>query len=424
MGQPNLSGPAEKNQVKSPQETKLSTTIQKPAARPGSKNKPWLVFLTLFLIGAAWVYGYLTSRTDVAPLVKDVIPGAARVELRGKLFIGLAEDGKQVVGYAALGESSGYGGPIEMLVGINPQGEIIGAKIVKQRETPGFFRLLDRNNFVQQFFHKKFDQGFVVGKDLDAVSGATFSAEGVAASARQAVRTIAQNGLNQPLPPEKQPIKFGIPEVTLILLFAAGYFGHRLRNPGLKRGMRWGSMLVGMVVLGFIYTMPFTIAQVVSLLSGFWPDWHNNLYWYLLLGGILFVTTVDAKNPYCAWFCPFGAFQECLATLSKAKLYRPRRWSNVLTWIQRGLALTAILLGLAFRRPGVAGYEPFPTLFDLRGTTVQWIFLLGIILASLILYRPFCNYLCPLAPVVDFIGEGRRQIKEVWQKWQKRAAKA
>ncbi|HEX9030033.1 MAG TPA: 4Fe-4S binding protein, partial [Anaerolineales bacterium] len=179
-----------------------------------------------------------------------------------------------------------------------------------------------------------------------------------------------------------------------------------------------------MVVLGFIYTMPFTIAQVVSLLSGFWPDWHNNLYWYLLLGGILFVTTVDAKNPYCAWFCPFGAFQECLATLSKAKLYRPRRWSNVLTWIQRGLALTAILLGLAFRRPGVAGYEPFPTLFDLRGTTVQWIFLLGIILASLILYRPFCNYLCPLAPVVDFIGEGRRQIKEVWQKWQKRAAKA
>ena len=404
-------------------ETLLRTIAQKPVARSKSKGSTWPVYITLLLIGIAWVYGYLSSGTDVAPLVQEVIPGAAKVELRGRLFIGLAEDGKQVAGYAALGESSGYGGPIEMLVGINPQGEITGVKIVKQRETPGFFRLLEREGFVLQFLQKKFDQRFIVGEDLDAISGATFSAEGVAASARQAIRALAQDGMNRSLPAEKRPIKFGIPEATLILLYAAGYFGHKLRHPAWKRRMRWGTMLVGMVMLGFIYTMPFTIAQVVSLMSGFWPDWHNNLYWYLLVGGILFVTTVDAKNPYCAWFCPFGAFQECLATLSGARHYRPRRWSTALTWLQRGMALIAILLGLALRRPGVSGYEPFPTLFDLRGTAVQWIFLLVIVLASLIIYRPFCSYLCPLDPVIDFIAEGRRRIREVWQQWQKHAAK-
>ena len=401
----------------------LPAAVQKPAARTKGKSNIWPVYVTLLLIGIAWVYGYLTSGTDVAPLVQEVISEAASVEMRGRLFIGLAEDGERVVGYAALGESSGYGGPIEMLVGINPQGEITGVKLVKQRETPGFFRLLEREGFVQQFLHRQFNQGFVVGEDLDAISGATFSAEGVAASARQAIRTLAQDGLGQPLPAEKRPIKFGIPEVALILLYAAGYFGHKMRHPAWKRRMRWGTMLMGMVVLGFIYTMPFTIAQVVSLMSGFWPDWHNNLYWYLLVGGILFVTTVDAKNPYCAWFCPFGAFQECLATISGARHYRPRRWSPLLTWLQRGLALTAILLGLALRRPGVSGYEPFPTLFDLRGTPVQWIFLLGIVLASLIIYRPFCNYLCPLDPVVAFIAEGRRRIREGWQRWQQHAAK-
>lgn len=64
--------------------------------------------------------------------------------------------------------------------------------------------------------------------------------------------------------------------------------------------------------------------MVVSVLAGYWPDWHTNLYWYLLVGGILFVTTVDAKNPYCSWLCPFGAFQECMAAVSKAKVFRPR----------------------------------------------------------------------------------------------------
>jgi polyferredoxin len=160
------------------------------------------------------------------------------------------------------------------------------------------------------------------------------------------------------------------------------------------------------------------------LLSGYWPDWHNNLYWYLLIGGIIFVTTVEAKNPYCHWFCPFGAFQECLAVVSRPKRYYPRNLTQPLKWLQRGLALAAIVLGLALRRPGVASYEPFATLFDFRGTTIAWIFLTIIVFASLLIYRPFCRYLCPLDPVVDFIATGRRWLKEVWTQWRRPTANA
>jgi len=137
----------------------------------------------------------------------------------------------------------------------------------------------------------------------------------------------------------------------------------------------------------------------------------------------VFVTTTQSKNPYCYWFCPFGAVQECLAALTGAKPYRPSRLSTILKWVQRGLAFLAVLLGLALRRPGVAGYEPFATLFDLSGTTVQWILLIVVVLASLIIYRPFCSYLCPLDPVVDFIAEMRRWGQEVWQRWRTRLAK-
>ncbi len=279
--------------------------------------------VSIILAVGAWLYGYFSSGTNIVPMVPDVIPGTIRVEIRGNLYVGLDQKG-DVSGYAAIGQGQGYGGPVEMLVGINPAGTITGAEIVTERETPGFFRLILSHNLVGQFVGLKFNAPLTLGQDVDAVSGATFSSEGVAASIRAAVRAIAKGGLNTALPPEKTPIQFGIPEITLIGLYAAGYFGHKLRNGQWKRRIRWGTLLIGMVVVGFIYTAPLTIAQIITLLSGYWPDWHNNLYWYMLIGGILFVTTVDAKNPYCSWFCPFGAVQECLAKITGAKLYRPR----------------------------------------------------------------------------------------------------
>lgn len=378
-----------------------------------------LMILALLGLLAAWVFGYVTGNADVASFVPQVLPGATAVEQQGDLYIGRDAAGA-VVGYAGAGEAPGYGGPVSVLVGVAPDGTITGVQLVTQRESPGFFRLVTGSGLLAAYASRDAYDPLQLGQDLDAVSGATISAEGVASAVRLALRDVTANGLDAPRPPEQQPIQFGVPELVLLLLFAAAYAGHRVRNGAWKRRVRWGTLLGGMVVLGFIYTAPLTITMVISLLSGYWPDWHNNLYWYLLLGGILFVTTVDAKNPYCYWFCPFGAVQECLAKVSGARPYRPSNLARGLQWVQRCLALTAIGLGLALRRPGVASFEPFATLFDLRGSAVQWIFLALILLASLAVYRPFCNYLCPLDPVVEFIAAGRRWVKEAAPRWIKK----
>jgi NosR/NirI family transcriptional regulator, nitrous oxide reductase regulator len=390
-----------------------------PARKKAIPLQRIVLLLSVGLALAAWAFGFFSQGTDAAPFVPEVLGDAARVEIRGSLFVGYDPSGT-VVGYAATGQSQGYGGPLELLVGIGMDGEITGVKIIEQRETPGFFKLLLDKDFFGQYPGRNYREPFQLNHDLDAVSGATVSAEGVAASARQAIRVIAAEGFSAPLPAEKRSVQFGFPELVLIGLYAAGYFGHKLRSNAWKRRIRWGTLLSGMLILGFIYTAPLTIAQVIALMSGYWPDWHSSLYWYILIGGILFVTMVDAKNPYCSWFCPFGAFQECLAQVTKAKLYRPRQWASFFTWLQRGLAFTAVIIGLALRRPGVAGYEPFATLFDFRGRALEVAFLLIIVLASLVMYRPFCNYLCPLDPVYDFIAEVRRWAREGWQGWKKK----
>lgn len=377
-----------------------------------------LLLAAVGLVIAAWLYGFLTSGADVAPLVSELIPGAVQVRPEGDLFVAL-DDGGAVIGYAALGSAPGYAGPIDMLVAVDPNGGVIGAQVVAERESPGFFRLVNRSDLVAGYSGRQVTDPLQLNQDLDAVTGATVSAEGVAAAVRAATRQIAGDALALTLPPESKPIQFGGPEIVLLLLFASGYLTHKWRNRVWKKRARWGTLIAGMIFLGFVYTAPLTITMIISLLSGYWPDWQNNLYWYLLIGGILFVTTVDAKNPYCSWFCPFGAFQECLGALTKAKLYRPRDLDEPLKWVQRGLALAAIVLGLALRQPGVASYEPFATLFDFRGTAVAVGFLVLIILASLVMYRPFCNYLCPLDPVVDFIAAVRRWLKEGWTQWRK-----
>jgi hypothetical protein len=373
---------------------------------------------TVTIIVAAWLVGYFNTGTDASALAGDVLPGATTIDRSGELFIGRDAAG-ELVGYAAVGRATGYGGPMEVIVGVDPAGAILGVTMVEERESPGFFRLVRNSDLFERFSERQITDRLELGEDLDSISGATMSAEGVANGVRTAIRAIAADALKKPLPPPTEQIEIGAPEVILVLLFISGYIGHKLRNPRGKKMVRWGTLIAGMVTIGFIYTLPLTISMVVSFLCGYWPDWHTNLYWYLLIGGILFVTTVDAKNPYCSWFCPFGAFQECLGAVAKTKTYRPRDLSVSLQWLQRGLALIAIVMGLALRQPSVGSYEPFATLFDLRGTPVQWALLIIITLASLMMYRPFCNYLCPLDPVVDFIAAGRRWIKETWNTWRK-----
>jgi hypothetical protein len=367
------------------------------------------------LIFAAWIFGYSLSSTDLLPDIPEVIPGAVRVEGRDGIFVGYGEGG-QILGYADVAKGSGYGGPVEVLVGVGPQGEILKVKIVQEHETPGFFKLVYSQGYLQQFTHKSVHERLQIGGDIDGISGATQSAEAIAASIRSAVHAIAERGLQTPLPDVPRQIQFGLPELSLTALFVTGYFAHRMRASDWKPRIRWGTLLAGMLVLGFIYTAPLTISHVIALLSGFWPDWHSNIYWYLLIGGILFATTVDAKNPYCSWFCPFGAYQECLAAFTGSGLVKPRRWRVFLNWLPRTLALASILLGLATRQPGVASYEPFAALFDLRGSALNFALLGVVTLGSLLMYRPFCNYLCPLGPVIDFVAAGRRWVRDLWRK--------
>lgn len=391
------------------------------------RNERRLGIYAVVIILIAWIVGAHLGVADLQPYLKLALPGADRFEqLDSNTYAAWqGQENEHLVGYVSFSSAQGYGGPMTLAVAVSPQGEVIGIAIVDQKETPSYLSRVFKGEVPDALLGKSYQDSFTLGQDVDAVSGATYTARGLVESVGDGSRLIAQKQLGLSVPEiEKTNINFGIPEVALVALYTAGFIGHQKRFKYTKAA-RWATMLLGLIILGFAYNRPLSLLHFNQLLLGYWPQWQTNLYWYLLLGGVLFVFTVDNKNPYCEWFCPFGAAQECMGAIGGAKARSVGRFRDPLKWTTRIVAWLAIVIALLLGNPGVTSYEVFGTLFSLTGSTMQFI-LLGIVLvAALFIRRPWCTYLCPLKPVTDLYQSFRKWGLELWRNLRtKRAGQA
>ncbi len=90
-------------------------------------------------------------------------------------------------------EETGYSAPIDMLIGMNPDGHITGLKLLDYREsyrsTRGDF--LNNTAFLFQFRNKHINDGFRPGRDINGLASATVSTWAIARGVRNASRRVA-----------------------------------------------------------------------------------------------------------------------------------------------------------------------------------------------------------------------------------------
>lgn len=99
----------------------------------------------------------------------------------------LAKDGKTAVygvvaegatlGYCVEVLTSGFGGDMELMIGYDAEGRVLGVRVVAHSETPGLGENVKNDSFLSQFVGK--DGEIHIGSDLDAISGATISSRAV-----------------------------------------------------------------------------------------------------------------------------------------------------------------------------------------------------------------------------------------------------
>jgi Na+-translocating ferredoxin:NAD+ oxidoreductase subunit G len=113
----------------------------------------------------------------------------------------LAKKGGDVTSLAFEASGPGYGGPIAVMIAIDPKGDLVQAvAVTTQSETPGLgTKIMDDPNFPAQFANKPVSANFNLasaGGVIGAISGATVSSNGVSTAVSRGVE-LYQNVKSQ-----------------------------------------------------------------------------------------------------------------------------------------------------------------------------------------------------------------------------------
>jgi electron transport complex protein RnfG len=95
----------------------------------------------------------------------------------------ITKKGGTPTGVVFMVSAVGYGGTIDLMVGLSPEGTITGVQVLKHTETPGLGAKITEEKFLQQFTAKNVQNTNwslkKEGGDIDQISGATISPQAV-----------------------------------------------------------------------------------------------------------------------------------------------------------------------------------------------------------------------------------------------------
>ncbi len=166
--------------------------------------------IILFIICAIVTLALAVVNDITAPLIAQITErqqNEARTEVlpQAKTFEMIAEnvyrgfqEGK-AVGYAVTATPNGYGGTINMMVGLDENFRVTGVKLVSFSETPGLGSKASEPKFLDQFAGKSENVTVVKGSakgdnEVVAVSGATISSNAVTTGVQDAIRLAKEAG--------------------------------------------------------------------------------------------------------------------------------------------------------------------------------------------------------------------------------------
>jgi len=363
-----------------------------------------LALVAIVTVIIAGILGIIRETGDIERDIALIVPEGSLTKPKGEgRFIVYSIETERLSGYITIESAEGYSGDMLVALLVDTLGTIEDIRVIKEQETPSFLAKVIRNGLLIQITGTSYSQLFESGNGIDIISGATYTSEAIIECARKGTRLIAESELGLEVPEEyRTRFTAGIPELALILLYIIAFTGIYTHFK-YKKMLRWFTLIAGLVILGFWFSVPLTLSRINLFLMGFWPDWHDNLYWYILVPGFVIIVLVTRKNVYCSWICPLGCIQDGLGLMGPAKSRFSGKVNNVMKWIQRGIAWGAILLALYYRNPVQVNYEIFGVSLSLTGATYLFAMTGIFFIASVFIKRPWCNYLCPITPVSDIL---------------------
>lgn len=384
------------------------------------REKLLRVFAYLSLL-AAFIVGQIASETDYEALLQQQMPAVELIRSQANkqlpVVYRLKSQGEFSPDVVIMADGVGYGGP--MVVGVRARrtedggGSLNEILLLSHKETPSFVERINRSNFFRQFAGKNVTDNFIVGDDIDAVTGATVSSEGFTAAIRAAVHLGAVQHLKLEPGWRSPGWNFGSEELFLILLFALAFFG-AYRRDKLAKYVRYAVMVGALVFVGFYANASLSLGNLAGIAMGYIPLPRQHPIWWIMMIGALGSIILLGRNIYCHQICPFKVVQDLLQKISGIHLrIKPavQRQARTLIFTLSWAALVLIFLSA---HPALGSYEPFAMMFSLEGLGIQWYILPAALIGSFFVPSFWCRLFCPVGL---FLNEGVRARRSLGRKF-------
>lgn len=294
----------------------------------------------------------------------------------------------------------GYAGPIKLMVGLDTSGVLTGVAILEHNETPSYVERMYEPWFTEQFKGKNVSDAFELGKDIDGITRATVTVEAIASSVREGGRKAAEDvlGLEVPGAPAARALSW----MEMLLLggiLGVGTIGFLTS----KRVLRYLTLIIAAAVLGILYGNFLSAVNLANSLLLRFPPLRSSLSWWVLVG-VTGLTTVLFGRVYCGWLCPFGAVEELLGRLRRPKIALSRSSDTKARQLKYWILWLVLIFSLLLASARLTSYEPFATLFNLRGGLVNWGLLGAVLLGALLIFRFWCRYFCPVGAILALVS--------------------
>lgn len=364
------------------------------------------------LIAIIWIIHRQYARLRIdgdAPITvaeaKVFFPTAAtlRVDESEKLGLFVLDPAGKQVGYVLRtspisDKITGYAGPTDTLVALDPAMTVVGIRIRSSWDTKTHVQDVSNDRyFMKTWTGKTWDQ--VAGMEpktagIEGTSGASLTslaiANGIQQRFRQASSTVAT-----------RPVRWKAHDVGLIAVIAVA-LAFAFTN---LRGRPWLRRTFQVVLIGYVgfYNGQLLAQSLFSGWSAHGLPWRLAPGLVLLAAAALVLPWTSRRALYCSHVCPHGAAQELLGRFTKRKLRLPRGVEHGLRWLPAGLiglVLAVTILNLPF---DLAGIEPFDAYLFRNAGRATIAIAVGGLIAALFVPMAYCKYGCPTGLLLNFV---------------------
>lgn len=294
---------------------------------------------------------------------------------------------------------SGYGGEIDVLVGMDMSGRITGVRILGHSESPDFMGRVIGAGLLQRFVGREHGDAF---SDIEAITGATLTSQAIIDDIKTAIPAVAGEVLKDA---RKLPTGGGILDVQNLRL--AGVLAMIIASvvaASLSRGrlLRVGVLILSVAVIGIWQNTPITIGNLVDF-RNLRISFSAGLPITILII-FAFVAALAKGNLYCSYLCPFGALQTIAAKLRLPKVCPSKITMKNMEYLRLLMAIIAIYAiagtgSIAFRF-----IEPFSLCFSHEPDRMALMQASVVIVAAMFVRRVWCRFFCPTGLIFDLFA--------------------